>query len=163
MHSLAMTLGQHALVLKEFSINNQGPEYVHIVARKGGLIAWLLTMLGIDATTTFRVFADRIEFEEGSLSGKLSTTMPLRSISIATCGYTKPFLYIVLAIVMVMLAIPTFGITLIFAGLFIFGYFYHKALVISAVSHSGWSAAICFKRSVIEGVKIEYEQAQAAI
>ena len=81
MHSLAMTLGQHALVLKEFSINNQGPEYVHIVARKGGLIAWLLTMLGIDATTTFRVFADRIEFEAGSLSGKLHTTMPLRSIS----------------------------------------------------------------------------------
>lgn len=163
MHSLAMTLGTSALVLKEFSVNKEGPEYVHIVARKSGLISWLLTMIGIDATTTFRVFADRIEFEAGSLSGKLHTTMPLRSISIATCGYTKPFILLVLGGICVLAAFATFGLTLLLAALFFLFYFLNKALLISVVSNSSWPASICFKRSVIEGVNVEYEQAQEAI
>ena len=105
MHSLAMSAGNSALVLKEFSINYDGPEYVHIVARKSGLLSWLLTMIGIDATTIFRVYADRIEFEKGGLSGKLNTTIPLSSVSIASCGYTKPFILMVLMILAILLEI----------------------------------------------------------
>ena len=164
MHSLAMSVGNNALVLKEFSINNDGPEYVHIVARKAGLLSWLLALVGIDATTVFRVFADRIEFQEGSLSGQVCTTMPLRSISITTCGYTKPFALIVLAILCVIPGVFfTFGLSLILAVIFFIFYKLNKALMISVVSNSSWPASICFKRSVIEGVKIEYEQAQEVI
>ena len=163
MHSLAMAAGNNALVLKEFTINQSGPEYVHIVARKAGFLSWLLALVGIDATTVFRVYADRIEFQEGSLSGQVCTTMPLRSISITTCGYTKPFVLIILTIVCVVAAIFTFGLSLILAIIFFILYKLNKALMISVVSNSSWSASICFKRSVIEGVKIEYEQAQEVI
>ena len=163
MHSLAMALGQSALVLKEFSVNREGPEYVRIVARKSGLISWFLTILGVDATTTFRVYADRIEFQEGSLSGQVCTTMPLRSLSITTCGYTKPFILMVLAVLFVIAAVFTFGLSLILAALCILFYFLNKSMLISVVSNSGWSAGVCFKRSVIEGVKVEYAQAQEVI
>ncbi len=162
-HSLAMSLGQSALVLKEFKINPNGPEYVHIVARKAGLISWLLTMLGVDATTVFRVFVDHIEFQEGSLSGRVNTVMPLSSISIATCGFMKPFVLLVMAGLGVLLALPTFGITLIFSAFCILFYFLRKNLMISVISNSGWPAMICFKRSVIEGVSVNYEQAEQVI
>ena len=172
MHSLAMGLGQRALVLKEFTINNDGPEYVHIVARKSGLISWLLTLLGIDTTTIFRVFADRIEFEQGSLSGRLHTVMPLRAISIATCGYTKPFLLVVFAIAAVFVGIISavsmhspgpFFVWLIVALIALVVYYLNKALVVAVVSHSSWPASVCFKRSIIEGVGVGYEQAQEVI
>ncbi len=68
MHSLAVTLGRQALVLKQFTINPEGEKYVHIVARKAGLFSWLLTLLGVDATTDFRVYSNRIYFQKGSLS-----------------------------------------------------------------------------------------------
>jgi hypothetical protein len=163
MHSLAMSAGNNALVLKEFSINNEGPEYVHIVARKAGLISWFLTLVGIDATTTFRVYAERIEFEEGTLSGKLNTTIPLSSISITSCGYTKPFVLLVLMVVAILAALPTFGLSLILAIIFFIFYKLNKALLISVVTNSSWPANICFKRSVIEGVNVDYEQAQEVI
>ena len=163
MHGMAMALGRNALVLKEFKINLEGPEYIHIVARKSGLISFFLTMVGIDATTAFRVYADRIEFVEGSLSGQISTTMPLRSISITTCGYTKPIALIVLCIIFSLAAIPTLGISLIPAIICFIFYFLNKSLLISVVSNSSWPAGLCFKRSVIEGVKVEYEQALEVI
>ena len=163
MHSLALGAGQRALVLKEFKINYDGPEYIHIVARKSGLISWFLTLIGIDSTTVFKVYADRIEFEEGSLSGRLNTTMPLRSISIATCGFTKPFALIVLGFIFFFTAFATFGITLILSILCFVFYFLNKSLLITVVSNSSWPASICFKRSVIEGVSIQYEQAVEVI
>jgi len=163
MHSLALQLGQKALVLKEFTINLEGEEYIHIVARKAGLISWLFTLLGVDATTIFRVYADRIEFQEGSLSGRIQTVLPLRSVSIATCGYMKPILLLVFAVLGIILALPTFGLSLILSLIFFIFYFLNKNLLISVVSNSSWPIMICFKRSVIEGVKIEYEQAQQVI
>ena len=172
MHSLAMFAGNNALVLKQFSINNEGPEYVHIVARKAGLISWFLTLVGIDATTTFRVYAERIEFEEGSVSGKLNTTIPLSSISITSCGYTKPFVLLVLMFIAILNGVPSLfmsrffmmGIFWLFLAL-IFFIFYKlkKALLISVVTNSSWPANICFKRSVIEGINVDYEQAQEVI
>lgn len=164
-----MIIGRSALVLKEFSINYNGPEYVHIVARKAGLVAWLFTLLGIDVTTTFKVFGDHIELHEGSLSGRLQTVMPLKSISITTAGYLKPIKQIAMAVLFLIGAIVSIWtvivpiILLIFLVVSLIFYFLNKSLMISVVSNSGWPTTICFKRSVIEGVKIEYSQAQEVI
>ena len=64
MHSMAMALGEKALVLKEFSINEEAKNeaQVRIVARKQGVTAWFLTLMGVDVTTTFEVYSNRIEF-----------------------------------------------------------------------------------------------------
>ncbi len=163
MHSLAVSLGRQALVLKQFTINPEGEEYVHIVARKAGLFSWLLTLLGVDATTDFRVYSNRIEFQEGSLSGRIQTVLPLKSISIASCGFMKPILFLALAIICIPLAVVTMGLSLILTVLFLICYYLNKNLLISVVSNSSYPIVICFKRSVIEGVKVEYDQAQQVI
>jgi len=176
MHSLAMTIGNKALALKEFKIDYNGPKYVHIVARASGLISWILTVMGIDITTVFDVYSDRIEFQQGSLSGQIQTVLPMRSISIASTGYTKPILLFVLAFLFFIIGIvatiaclangvaPIGGIVpWLIALVCIIFYFLNKSLLISVVSNSSWPASICFKRSIIEGVKIEQEQAQEAI
>lgn len=172
MHSLAMVLGQAALVLKEFQVSGEGPEYVHIKARKAGLFAWILTALGVDVTTDFRVYADRIEFQEASLSGRIQTVMPLSAISIAMTGYTKPFGWLASAIIILgFLLYLSIGINSIIPGIIgiilflalILLYFIRKTLMINVVSNSSWPILICFKRSIIEGVNIDYEQAQIVI
>lgn len=169
MHSMAMNLGAVALVLKEFKINREGEPYVRVVARKGGLVSWLLTMAGIDTTTSLEIYADRVMFAQGSLSGRVTTCMPLSALSIATCGFTKPFLLLVFAaiafvgglIMMATVIAPIIG--LIVAVVCVIYYFLQKTLMIQLVSNSSWAASICFKRSIIEGVKVDYEQAMEVI
>lgn len=173
MHSMAMSLGESALVLKEFAINEDAKNeaQVRIVARKQGLLAWLLTLMGVDITTTFEVYSSRIEFSRGSISGKLCSVMPLSALSVGKTGYTKPVIFLVLAVlafaggifVGVQAGGTGFTIGAIIALVFLFCYFFNKALVISAVSHSGFVAGFAFKRSIIEGVKVDYEQAAKVI
>ena len=173
MHSMAMSLGERALVLKEFSINEdtQTEAQVRIVARQQGFIAWLLTLMGVDVTTTFEVYSNRIEFSRGSMSGKLCNVMPLSALSVGRTGYTKPVMFLVLAVLAfaggiffaVQAGFGGFLIGVVIALVFLFCYFFNKALVISAVSHSGCVAGFAFKRSIIEGVKVDYEQAVKVI
>lgn len=164
MHSLAMKAGKAALVLKEFEMNKAGPRYVHILARRSGLMAWILTSCGIDVTTTLDIYEDHILFTEGSLSGQLKTCMPLSSLSVVTCGFTKPFVMALCAVILFVLGImfvtnttAQFGIILIALGVvYIIGYFLRKAMIVSLMANSGWDATICFKRSVIENVPVDY-------
>lgn len=173
MHSMAMSLGEKALVLKEFSINEDAKNeaQVRIVARNEGLIAWLLTLMGVDVTTTFEVYSNRIEFSRGSISGKLCNVMPLSALSVGKTGYTKPVMFLVLAVLIFAGGIVVgtqegmtgFLIGAAIALVLLVSYFFKKALIISAVSHSGFVAGFAFKRSVIEGVKVDYEQAAQVI
>jgi len=95
MHSIAKLLGKSALVVKAVSVNENADCQVAIVGRKAGLIAWLMSLLGIDSTFTLQVYRDRLESTEGSLSGRIKTVIPLTALDTYTAGYTKPVLYIV--------------------------------------------------------------------
>lgn len=173
MHSFALSLGERALVLKEFSIDENATTgaQVRIVARKEGLIAWLLTLMGIDVTTIFEVYSNRIEFSRGSLSGKLCNVIPLSALSVGTTGYTKPIIFLVLAAIAFIAGIVlaakagflAFLLGLVIAIAFFISYFLKKSLLISAISHSSFIAGFAFKRSIIEGVKVDYEQALQVI
>lgn len=170
MHGLAMYLGKVALVLKSFKIDAAAIDtpQVEIIARRGGLLSWLLTMVGVDVTAVFRVYRNRIEYSYGSLSGNIQNVMPLSALSIGMAGYTKPFALIALAALALLaaiilgVAINSFGLFLLFmiiATVLVIFYYLQKTLLISVVSHSGFAAGFAFKRSVIEGVRVDYEQA----
>ena len=163
MHQLAMLAGKAALVIKELEVNEDGPLYVKIKGRKSGLIAWILTLLGIDCTTTFEVYDNRIEFSEGSLSGRIKEMIPLSMVCNLGTGYLKPIIWMVLAFIMLFLAIPTFGISLIFTLLFVFLYFFRKSMLLYAIPNSGRGAMVVFKRSLIENVNISEEDAYKII
>lgn len=150
MSSLASAAAKSALVVKEIKINEGGDQRVHIVARQAGVFAFLLSIIGIDSTTVFDVYTDRLEFVEGSLSGRMTTCMPLSSVSVATSGFVKPFMWLL------------FGIPLCFVCIgipMVIGYFLSKSLVVSVTSNGGEAVTICLKRSIIEGVEMNEETA----
>ena len=123
MHSLANLIGTQALALQEKEINPEGPCYVRLVGRKSGLIDWLLTICGVNTTTTLEIYADRIEYSYGSLSGKILEVIPLSKVSNLLCGRFKPFILLVLAAIMFLAAFATFGLTLILTVIFVIYYF----------------------------------------
>ena len=161
MHSFAVAASNSALVIKEATINEQGPLYVRIVGRKPGFIAWLLNLVKIDSTTVFEVYEDRIEFTEGSLSGRIKETIPLSRICNLGTGYTKPFIFLLLAFISIPLIVVIIGIFTL--PLFLFLYFYNKSMILYAIPNSAHGACIVFKRSLIEGVNITEEDADRII
>ena len=179
MSAFASMAAGAALVAKEFKVNKTGPQYVHIVARKPGLLAFLRSAIGIDTTTKFDVYADRIEFNKGSLSGYVKTTMPLSSLSVITGGFVKPIFKLIIGLVMVVWGfcsivgglnqyegalLVTIGfMTLIIGLILIVYYFLSKTLLIQVAASSGWVAVILLKRSVIEGVAITPETADTIV
>ena len=164
MSSFASAAARSALVVKEIKLNEAGPQYVHIVARKAGVIAFLLSVIGIDSTTTFDVYADKLDFSQGSLSGYIKSCMPLSSMTVATGGYVKPFIELILGILCVFPgAIFTFGISALIGLILIIHYFLSKTLLIQVVASSGWDATICLKRSVIEGIEINQATADKIV
>ena len=163
MHSFAMLAGKAALVIREAEVNENGPLYVKIKGRKSGLIALLLTLIGVDTTTTFEVYENRIEFTEGSLSGRLKEMIPLSSVSNLGTGYMKPVVWMVLAIISLLLIVPTFGISILPMLFFGFLYFFRKSMLLYAIPNSGSGAVIIFKRSLIENVNISEEDSYKII
>ena len=163
MHSLAMLAGGASLVLREKIINPDGPCYVKLVGRKAGLMDWLLTLIGINTTTTLEVFEDRIEYSYGSLSGRVLEVIPLSKTSNLMCGYFKPVIFLIPALIFFFAAFMTFGLTLILTAIFVFLYFFRKSILISIVPNSGSAASVGFKRSLIEGQNITQEEAQEII
>ncbi len=167
MHMAAMNASNSVLVLKEKEINANGPCYIRLSGRKQGFWSWLMTLLGINVTTTLEVYEDRIERSFGSLSGFINETIPIANISNMVYGYFKPILLIVFAIIaaiagLVMLfQAPVIGIILlIVAALFVVGYLYKKTTVLLIIPNSACPVAVAFKRSAIEEQTITTEDAE---
>lgn len=179
MSSFASAVASSALVVKEIKVNEIGPQYVHVVARKAGLIAFLRAAIGIDVTTKFDVYADRVVFNHGSLSGYVKETMPLSSLSVITGGFVKPFMHFVAGIVLIIWALVSAGavssadegsgdmvipFVMGIVGIYlIVRYFLSKTMLIQVASSSGWIGSICLKCSVVEGVAITDKTAEKII
>ena len=171
-----------ALVIKEWRaetkpIDSQN-NFVRITGRKGGLIAWILSLMGKDAITTILVGRDRIEFYSASLSGTESRIIPLQNVCSTYYGYHKPLkvaaliiaLFISLGILIGYFvaqggsqggAFTAFIITsvigVVIAPIY---YFLNRILTFGFLEVSGVIIGIKFKRSVIENVDINQEQAK---
>ncbi|HLO96268.1 MAG TPA: hypothetical protein VK195_18320 [Burkholderiaceae bacterium] len=172
-----------ALVIKAWQADTKPVDdrnnFVSITGREGGLIAWLLSLMGVDPTTTIRVGTERIEFSSASLAGTESRMVPLQSVCSTYYGYHKPWKaassYVALfAFLGFSFAGPsaqatgegfsfttfavTTGIGIVIALLY---YFLNRTLTLGFVEHSGAVCGIRFKRSVIENVDINEQQARS--
>lgn len=161
-----------ALVIKawkasEQPIDDQG-NHIAITGREGGLVAWILSKMSIDPTTTILVGSERLEFSSASLSGTQSRLIPLQGICSTYYGYHKPW-KTAAAIVMlsVIMGVPMMGQS-VFMGLLtmLIGcgvagliYFLNRTLTLGFVENSGAVNGIQFKRSVIENIDITQVQA----
>jgi len=168
-----------ALVIKSWNITSQaaaGQPYVQIVARKAGLVAYLLSLLGIDATVSFEVTARHVFFGTGSLAGFNRRYVPLNHIASTFYGLSKPWKTTVAVIVLsLMLGISLIGVgsraTTVIGTLVLFGgvgiavaiYFLNKSLTIGFTDVSGLSSGLAFKTSVIEGQQIDENATEGVI
>ena len=170
-----------ALVIKSWKAESKpidgNKNFVSITGRKSGLVAWLLSLLKIDPSTTINVGLDRVEFTSASLAGTASRLIPLQGVCSTYYGYHKPWkqatsIFMLFAFVGLSLAMGSAergspgGMSLVVAtaaGLVIalVYYFLNRTLTLGFVEHSGVVNGIVFKRSVIENLDINHEQAKA--
>lgn len=165
----ALMMARNALVVTHFKVEKGGTVYVDIQGRKAGVLAWLLSLIGVDPRTTLRVTENRVEFSEGSLSGRVMHTIPLSTVCNLGAGYSKPFVLLVVGILMLLLAIIALAaddipagaafFNFVVSGLCILFYYLKKTLTLFFIPPSGVGVCVGFKRSVIEGVNIDERQA----
>lgn len=150
-----------ALVIKRWECSREANEqgnYVHLVGREGGLISWLLSLVGIDPVSEVEVKEDLIKFTSSSLAGKEMRIIPIKSLTSAYYSYEKPWKIAIVIFIVGFFLIPTN----IFLGLLVciasvVYYVLNKNLAVAVVEASGWSGAFAFKRSIIEGQNIDEE------
>jgi len=172
-----------ALVIKSWRAENKpidaNQNFVSITGRKSGLVAWLLSLLKIDPSTTINVGLDRVEFTSASLAGTASRLIPLQGVCSTYYGYHKPWKQAVsifmlfaffgfsVAKIVAERGSPSDGgmsfVVTIAAGFVIalVYYFLNRTLTLGFVEHSGVVSGIVFKRSVIENLDINHGQAKA--
>ncbi len=133
--------------------------HVKIVGRAGGLFSWLLAQLGIDPTVSITVLTNKVLYEQGSLSGSIKRVVPMSKMSSTFYGYTKPWKEaVVIGIVCGMLTFWMFGLGAILGLVY---YYLNKTLTLGIVEVGGIVSSIDFKRSVIEGQRIDEPEARA--
>lgn len=164
-----------SLVLTRFSLDESasGNPIVAIEGRASGLIVWLLTILGLDATTTLTITNNDVSFRSSSLFGEMYQVAPLSCVSSTHCGFFKPIGYLIIGILIALggvvaglgqHTVEMAWLTLIVAGLvFIVAYFLSKKLAISLETTGGMLMGLKFKKSVIENVSVDIQKANVAI
>jgi len=160
---------RQALHVMEASLNGEGPLYVRIVARKPGLVAAVLSRIGIDPVTTLEVYGNRIQFSEGTLSGRIMHIIPLRAVTNLGAGYAKPFLFLVLALVALVLSLLSLmvsgvpgvvrAILFVAFGAFAATYYLKRTLTLYFFPASAIGAALGLKHRVIDGVSMDEKTA----
>lgn len=163
------------LVLRRFKIDEtpSANVLVDIVGRASGITAWLLTVMGFDAETSLKVTGKEVSFISSSLFGQTHQVVPLPSVSSTHCGYSKPIGYLIIGVIFLIGGILS-GIVsildqrggggniligLVIGGIFLIAYYLSKKIVISLETSGGMVLGLSFKRSVIENVSVDIEQA----
>lgn len=146
-------------VIKEWfasETQNQDGVYINIKGRKGGLISFVLSLVGINPIVSLVVDRENIRFVSGSWNGFESNVTPIEKICSGQYGYAKPFWgTVIVTIIGIGLLVPSSGISLLLIVGAIAYYFFNKTTKIGVIYISGGNDGFSFKRSVIEGENID--------
>lgn len=167
----AREVGGPALALTRFRINesaSDGP-LLEIAGRRGGLMGWLLTSLGIDIETSLVLHQRELSFKSTSFFSKTISLVPLTRVASTHCGHVKPFIPLVLAIMSFLGGsiiflnerdlsgawMASFAVGVIALLVYKFG----QKVMLSVETTGGKLLALAFKRSIIEGVNFDLDRA----
>lgn len=129
-------------VVKEWMVSPTPDAYgnmVTIVARAPGLTSKILSMVGLDATSTLRVGQTALTFEEGSPSGNITHVIAMKDVTGVTFGHAKPAVLLAMAVAMIPFS---FGFSLLIFGAI---YFLTKAVVLTVHARGGQSVSLRLK------------------
>jgi hypothetical protein len=158
---IGMKFVKNAYVVKSWTASNQMDgegNYINIEGRAGGLLSWILNLLGVSPTVWLKARGDRIIFHEGSFEGTSSFLTPMESICSMFYAYKRPlveaiFIGVILGgLTFFLLGIPGIVIALLY-------YFLNKRLLVGFTDLGGHVREMAFKRSVIEGNVIDVDAA----
>ena len=158
------------------SMPNANGEFVRIDGRKEGIVAWLLSLIGIDPTVCLAVTAKNFKIEERTFWGYSSRTIPVSRISEIRDGFARawllPCIFWAISGFSLLCALSslfqgaimsTFGAllgTAIFFGIGYAIYFFWRVVVVGVIGTGGHPATISFKPSFIEGKGIDDKAAE---
>ena len=146
-------------------VPNKDGEYIQIKGREGGIISFLLSRVGIDPTVSLVVDKSNIRSEIGSWSGFFRRVTPINNLCSGGYGYDKPWKKaLMIGFVGILAGTISFILTLVFwMGAFAY-YFLNKEMTLELHDVGGIrSIKIDFKRSVIEGIKVDENEAARVI
>ena len=167
-----------AMVISEWHVAyqpNSSGAYVSIRGRQAGLLSWILSILGVERGVRLEADTKHIKFKEGDMGGSSTRVIHLDSISSTYYGFKKPWAEAIVIIWLLGGALWGLGGALIggtlgslIGGIVAVGiaalyYFLNKRMTVGIVEHSGVQSQLVFKRSVLEGLKLdEASSAQAS-
>lgn len=161
-----------ALVVKSWKVTTQpaaGEPNVSIVARDSGLLSFVLSIVGIDATATLQVSQRHVFYEKGSLSGFERRFVPLEHVASTLYGRIKPWkktgVLVALSIGLGGAMGGVFGVLLAIVGmaLSLMYYYLNRTLTIGVTVVSGQQFELSFSRSVLEGQEVNEAAAEKVI
>ncbi len=125
-------VGVASLAVEKFSINPAaaGEPAIHITARHKGIIAWILTNLGLETRVEVTVTDRDWTLREGSLAGMSVITVPFKNLTATICGYQRSLLAFFLAVFFALNGVLT-----------LLGAFPILFIAANGHSESGWEAA----------------------
>jgi hypothetical protein len=166
--------------LKKFTINEKENEFLRIEGRAQGLLSWFLSLIGIDPVTILSCNKQAIKFESSAIrQGKTTLNIPLVAVTGVSSGITKPFALLVFGILFILggiigaILLPRNAGAVPRAVSFSFGaivgtvflIFYNLKKTMQFGIYNGGDkpiAALCFKKSIIEGQNIDESKYESA-
>jgi hypothetical protein len=172
-----------ALVLRKFNVTGAASKeeapVIEVEGRKPGLAAFLLTLMGIDTTTSLIVTPRDVRFRKGSLFGEITSMIPMTAVASAHAGYAKPIGYLIAAGVVIMASLGMAGgvgsqagagmgavvavLGLVVAAVLVVAYFLSKKMAVFIESSGGAALGLIFKPSVIEGVPVDIQKVKSVV
>ena len=160
------------LVLKEFKIDENAELFLSIKGRQEGIIAWLLSKIGLDPIVSLTCSRNEVMFKSSSTrKGQLNVNIPTTAVTAVVTGYKKPFSLLVLAAIFAIGGLYMQSATrgsfflpgLIAGAICIVFYVLQKAMVFSVFNGGDTAiASLVTKRSVIEGVSVDFDKFEKA-
>ena len=148
---------------------------VELLGRREGLVAFLLTLIGLSPTTALVVNAREAVCETVGLLGVANRSVPMDRVALVSSGSKVAFEYIISAALMGLIGVgATIGslfannfvgsllavmVTAAFIAVSVLLYRLNKRFYVGVFSQSGWPLLLGFKPNVIEGVELNLDRA----
>lgn len=159
------------LVLKEFKIDGKAETFLSIKGRQEGIISWFLSIVGIDPTVELICNRQEIMFRCSSIrKGQVNINIPNTAVTAVVTGYEKPFRALVMAaacilfgLIQSLVSIWLLVIGLVLGAILIVYYILNKKMIFGVYNGGdSFMAALATKRSVIEGVPVDFDKFEKA-
>lgn len=159
------------LVLKQFRVRSSPSRespVVEITGRRSGLVAFILSMIGLDPTVSLTVTSTEVRQRAASMSGETVDILPLRQIASVHASMTSPIIILIMGILALLpglLAVavaegePEGFMALFPAVVLIVTYFVTgKKFSLAFITSAGGGVAIGFKPKTPSGQKLDLDR-----